>query len=218
MGTSPRNKKTGASPRGMTKDSAAGTGSKSWLWLLTGFLLGAGSIALWHMDTHSTQLHNVACALTGAPPENSSSASPGDEPAPHFDFYNLLPGQPAITSSSTQAQEHQHIIHSPPPADNSPGKIAMASSPPSSPHPVSSSSVYLLQCGSFATTAEADSRRAAIIMLGFSAEVHPVKIANNSARYRVMVGPIEEHQRSMTISHQLNEHKLACIVVKKPKP
>ncbi|NNM51472.1 MAG: hypothetical protein HKM02_04495 [Pseudomonadales bacterium] len=214
MGTAPRQKKTGASPRGTTKSAVTGSGSKSWLWLLTGFLLGAGSVALWFIDNHHAQPASIACGPTGLPSANSTLASQSHEPAPHFDFYNLLPGQPAVTSSSTQSYENQHVTHTPPPPpENSPQAGTVNSA---SPHnPPSTPSSYALQCGSFATLAEADSRRAAIIMLGFSAEVHPAKIANNQARYRVMVGPFVDHQKAAFAIHQLSRHGLASILVKK---
>lgn len=148
-----------------------------WLWLLLGLAFGLFGAFLWHLWDLRTEgkSRNAGIAeIAPATPEADDNKIPANAPAskasgtgeePRFDFYTLLPSQEVMAGKKPEV----------PTAANS-GTSAPASS-------------YVLQAGSFKSEAEADKRRASILMLGLPVKVQ--KVPGNEVWYRVLVGPFE---------------------------
>jgi cell division protein FtsN len=108
----------------------------------------------------------------------SSAQSPGsratatpkvdDPPKPRFDFYTLLP---------------QQTIE----VEVDPGEIAKTRAS-------KKTELYLLQAGSFKQRADADRRRAELLLLGLEPKIEETN-GDNGRWFRVYVGPFESRSR-----------------------
>ncbi len=149
-----------------------------WLWLLLGLAFGLFGAFLWHLwelreegkNKDSTGIAEIRAATPEDKMEKPLANTPssnahGKGEEPRFDFYTLLPNQEVMAGKKPDV----------PTAANS-GKTA----------PVQG---YILQAGSFKSEAEADKRRASILMLGLPVKVQ--KVPGSETWYRVLVGPFE---------------------------
>lgn len=168
----------GASRNSKPAARKSGGGVPGWLWLLLGLAFGLFAAFLWHLwelreegqKKDSAGIAEIAPATPDAKKEKAAANTPasaanGKGEEPRFDFYTLLPNQEAMAGKKPDV----------PTAANS-GSVA----------PVSS---YILQAGSFKSEAEADKRRASILMLGLPVKVQ--KVPGSETWYRVLVGPFE---------------------------
>lgn len=168
-----RNSKPAARNRG---------GVPGWLWLLLGLAFGLFGAFLWHLwelredgqKKEAAGIAEIAPATADAKKEKAASNTPasaanGKGEEPRFDFYTLLPNQEVMAGKKPNI----------PTAANS-GTPAAASS-------------YILQAGSFKSEAEADKRRASILMLGLPVKVQKAdgRSSGSETWYRVLVGPFE---------------------------
>lgn len=163
---SKRSTRKGAS---RNKGSTSRKGPPGWLWLLLGLLLAGFVAFLWHLRDLSQEGPRKPAAATSTPAAaDAAPAAAGAKAAdeePRFEFYTLLPNQEVMPGSK--------------PAPAQPEAKAGAAGPS-----------FLLQAGSFKSEAEADKRRAAILMLGMPVKV--VKVAKDGAPwFRVVVGPFQ---------------------------
>jgi cell division protein FtsN len=168
----------GASRNSRPAPRKSGGAVPGWLWLLLGLAAGIFVAFLWHLwelrkDGTDKTAEPTAISTPAATPEKSKPAShtpavaangAGDET--RFDFYTLLPNQEVMSGKKPETAT----------AANS-GKPAPASG-------------YILQAGSFKNEAEADKRRASILMLGLPVKVQ--KAPGSEAWYRVLVGPFAD--------------------------
>lgn len=151
------------------KGSAPRKGPPGWLWLVLGLLLGCFIAFLWHLWDLRQDAPRKPAVTTGAPAA-ADKAPPGPEARaadeePRFEFYTLLPNQEVMPGSK--------------PAPAQPEARPEADGPS-----------FLLQAGSFKSEAEADKRRAAILLLGMPVKV--VKVGKDGTPwYRVVVGPFQ---------------------------
>jgi cell division septation protein DedD len=147
------------------------------MWVVLGLLLGAFVVFLWHLWElrQDSAVRPATAASAGATAgEIGKAGATGDGGAPpggaeddskRFEFYTLLPNQEVMPGSK--------------PAPAQPEARPDAAGP-----------AFLLQAGSFRSEAEADKRRAAILMLGMPVKV--VKVGKDGEPwYRVVVGPFQ---------------------------
>lgn len=163
-----------------------------WLWLLLGLAFGIFVAFLWHLwelreDGQKKDTAGVAEIAPAANKEKaekektpanttaSSANAAGDET--RFDFYTLLPNQEVMSGKKPETAT----------AANS-GKPAPATG-------------YILQAGSFKSEAEADKRRASILMLGLPVKVQ--KAPGSEAWYRVLVGPFADKKAAQEARNTL---------------
>ena len=138
-----------------------------WVWLFTGVVLGLFINFLYHLAT--LQADKGATTASGTPAAEQQTASKDDEPV--FDFYAVLPQMEVIVPKSEQGDGKER-----PAADNETLQHR-------------NDEQYLLQAGSFRNAADADKRRAALILQGYDVHVQGVKLDSGDSWYRVMVGP-----------------------------
>lgn len=148
-----------------------GDGVPGWVWLLVGLAIGVFAAFLWHLQS-TLKERNAPAAVETAPappaparkaPANSAPAKvPGTGEEPRFDFYTLLPNQEVMPNSRPSTAD--------------------------APRPVTR---YLLQAGAFRQQAEADQRRAELLMLGMQVKIQPGTGKAGETLYRVVVGPFD---------------------------
>jgi cell division protein FtsN len=116
-----------------------------------------------------------------------------------FDFYTLLPEQqvrveprPATTQAKTSAAR------------------------PASPLPPADSALYLLQAGSFKKNADADRRRAELLLLGLDARVEEAK-GDNGRWFRVYVGPFQDRSKLAQARSLTAQQGIDTLLLKRPR-
>ncbi|HEX6591924.1 MAG TPA: SPOR domain-containing protein, partial [Moraxellaceae bacterium] len=166
-----------------------------------GLAVGVFAAFLWHLWELRKEAHaqakpeaaQVAPAATPKPadaPANSpASPANGKGEEPRFDFYTLLPNQEVI-----------------------PGKKPAATPPAAATKPAPGS--YTLQAGSFKSEAEADKRRASILMLGLPVKVQKVPVKPGETWFRVVVGPVEGKNAAQEARNTLRSSGIDTMVIK----
>jgi len=179
----------GASRNSKPAPRKSGGGVPGWLWLLLGLAVGIFVAFLWHLwelrkedmdKTAEPAAISTPAAMSekGKTPANTpASVANGKGEEPRFDFYTLLPNQEVMSGKKPETAT----------AANS-GKPAPATG-------------YILQAGSFKSEAEADKRRASILMLGLPVKVQ--KASGSEAWYRVLVGPFADKKTAQDARNAL---------------
>jgi cell division protein FtsN len=189
-----------ARQRAARASRAAKPASPPWLWFLSGVVTGTLCSFLVYLATLAPQplarVEGAAVAPAKAPGD-AKTAVPAEKP--QFDFYTILPESEVIVPE----RSHEDPAPEPGPATRAPAETAASGTPaagkaaataksePPKPKPaeVSEPPALLLQAGSFRAFADADRRRASIILLGFPARVETVNVRGGETWYRVQVGP-----------------------------
>ncbi|HVY65379.1 MAG TPA: SPOR domain-containing protein [Gammaproteobacteria bacterium] len=159
-----------------------------WVWMLFGLGLGLLVAIGVYLRTPRTPAAPAATATAAATPPAEKKPEPRERterqtaktttPSPppvtddkRFQFYDILP-------------QFEVVV----PRGDPRGGAA-----PPSPHsaPVQQPGRYLLQAGSFSTTAEADRMQATLALRGIESRVQQAMVDGN-AFYRVQIGPIED--------------------------
>lgn len=181
------------------KAPAARKGPPGWLWLAAGLLLGAFVAFLWHLWELRKDAARLPAAAATAPATGAGSAvAAGEAPADgkpateeqRFEFYTLLPNQEVM-----------------------PGSKPAPAQPEAKPDEAGPS--ILLQAGSFRSEAEADKRRAAILLLGMPVKVVKVGSKPDDTWYRVVVGPFKGKDAAASARTSLKGNGVDSVVMKR---
>lgn len=177
------------------KAPAARKGAPGWLWLVLGLLMGGCVAFLWHLwDLRKDGVHKPATTASAkaAPATSGEAAASGGKPAgqePRFEFYTLLPNQEVMPGSK--------------PAPAQPAAKPEEAGP-----------AFLLQAGSFKSEAEADKRRAAILLLGLPVKIVKVPARAGESWYRVVVGPFKGKDAASSARASLKGSGVESLVIK----
>lgn len=188
-------KKPASRRKGASRNAVgpARSGVPAPMWIILGLLLGAFVVFLWHLWERRQD-----SAPRPAPAASSSSrpagAAPGKPARPddskRFEFYTLLPNQEVM-----------------------PGAVPAPVPAPTAEKPAEAGPAVLLQAGSFRSEAEADRRRAAILLLGMPVKV--VKVGKDGeAWYRVVVGPFQGKAAADSARASLKGNGVDSLVIK----
>ncbi|MDF3030456.1 MAG: hypothetical protein K0R03_1014 [Moraxellaceae bacterium] len=187
-------KKKGASRN--TRPAAGRKGVPGWLWLALGLAMGVFAAFLWHLWDLRQQSGRpgAARATASASQENIPAPRPDDKPKkdeePRFEFYTLLPSQEVIPGKPKPADPAL------PPAGKA-GELA-----------------FMLQAGSFKSEAEADKRRASILMLGMPVKIVRIPGKAGETWYRVVVGPFAGKAAAQTARDNLRSNGVESLIIK----
>jgi len=131
--------------------------------------------------------------------DSAASAQPGDKhtgaPAPQYDFYRMLPNFKVPVP-----HDDEHPSHVPPPAARQAARPAVSG--PS----------YLLQVGSYRSSAEADQIRARLARAGISAQVQHV-VEGSRTLNRVRIGPLSDAELAK-VREQLRTVNMHALVIR----
>lgn len=179
----------------------SGHRTPGWVWLLTGIsvcLLVALGIYLYNRN-HEAQLAKQAAALNkpatpkqvNNKPASGVNGSKAKEEEPRFDFYTLLPKQEVVIPESEIREEQQRLEAK----DNV---------------------IYTLQAGSFRSSADADTLKARLAMLGV--ESHIVTATNeDGTKHKVRIGPLNNSREMNRIRNRLNSNNISTMVLREQK-
>jgi cell division protein FtsN len=125
----------------------------------------------------------------------SAATSAGAQPQ-QYDFYRMLPRFKVPVSHD---DEHATHVVPPPPVTGTE-------------HPASSGPSYVLQIGSYRSTAEADEVRARLARAGISAQVQRI-VEGSSAWNRVRIGPLSDPELAR-VREQLRTANVHALVIR----
>jgi cell division protein FtsN len=158
--------------------------------------MGVFAAFLWHLWDLRQQSGRpgAARATASASQENIPAPRPDDKPKkdeePRFEFYTLLPSQEVIPGKPKPADPAL------PPAGKA-GELA-----------------FMLQAGSFKSEAEADKRRASILMLGMPVKIVRIPGKAGETWYRVVVGPFAGKAAAQTARDNLRSNGVESLIIK----
>ncbi|WP_456414177.1 SPOR domain-containing protein [Thiolapillus sp.] len=175
-----------------------------WIWLLTGFVLGALTVGLVCLEyAPAPARDNWIGARPPVPAEVSRrqeqvSPEPARIKPPRFDFYNLLPDQEVLVPD----EEIERQVRQTPPAPprQEPQQRPQEPSPPAA--TATSGKRYMVQVSSFRNSREAQALKAKLGLLGLRARVNKANI-KGSTWYRVQLGPYGSAAAMQDIRKQL---------------
>lgn len=192
--------KSPARKKGASRNTRASSrkGVPGWTWLLLGLAIGVFTAFLWHL-WEIRKDPRPATATSAEPAEGSEGKARKDRktatagrPSPEetrFEFYTLLPSQEVM-----------------------PGKGSSTSQTPAK--SAGQEPAYVLQAGSFKNEAEADKRRASILMLGLPVKIVKVPVKPGETWYRVVVGPFAGKAAAQTARSNLRSNGVDSLVLK----
>jgi cell division protein FtsN len=217
-------------PRLTTRDykrSSRGTGAAKLKEFGLGVLVGAvlASAAFLIAEAHA---HHRAAASSrmgaGADPQSKAPHAPApddtssDAPDPPNPTGAASPPQSAATSAGTQAQQYDFYRMLPRfkvPVSHDDEHAAPAGPPPEATAPertAGSGPSYVLQIGSYRSTAEADEVRARLARAGISAQVQRI-VAGSSTWNRVRIGPLSDTELTR-VREQLRTANVHALVIR----
>lgn len=151
---------------------------------------------------------DAAPVVATAKPATTAEKKADEKPvttSTKFDFFTLLPEREVIVPDEASAAKAV--------ASNKP-----ATTKPQSPKPaLPAGEKYILQAGSFRQSADADRRRAQILLLGLDAKVEAVE-ANGDRWHRVYVGPFISHNTLSDARAKLIDESIDTLVVRQKAP
>ena len=146
-------------------------------------------------DDASSNRSDAAGASDSAPSAQSVSTHTG-APAPHYDFYRMLP-----SFKVPVPHDDEHPSHAPPPAP-----VRQAA------RPASGGPAYLLQVGSYRSSSEADQVRARLARAGISAQVQHI-VDGSRTLNRVRIGPLSDAELAK-VRDQLRTVNMHALVIR----
>ncbi len=158
-----------------------------WVWYFSGLMTGLLASLLLYLVTLPPE--------PGSPASEHSGTSPAGEaepPKPRFDFYTMLPEQ---------------RIDVPP----DPAEVVSADKP------AGKREAYLLQAGSFRQKADADRRRAELLLLGLSPRIEEAN-GDNGRWFRVFLGPFESHAAMKSAQSLTASGDIDTLLLKRASP
>lgn len=227
-------KRQGAS-RNTGKSQPARSSAPRWLWTVLGLLLGlfvAFLVHLWSLrkpaeppvpvttitEPQATP-EKPARGKTDKPRDSAArqtgnSAPPAEEP--RFDFYTLLPNQEVLPDKNTstaaaQAAERARQQAARAQAQAEKEKTQKPGQPEA---PAGNTTAYFLQAGSFKSQAEADKRRASILLLGLPVKIQTAPADGDTLWYRVVAGPFKGQEATQTARAALRANGIDSLPLK----
>ena len=184
------------------RPSGNGGGGKQvpwWIWFLGGLFCGLGLSALVLMKQWAPQLRGgEAQVVKPAAPADAPAANPDK---PKYDFYSVLPEMEVVVPDA----EVKSAAATPPAAD------AQAAT--------NATQRYMLQAGSFRTSADADALKARLTLMGVGATVSVQEVNVNGTEYfRVRIGPFADLHGVDAAKRSLEGNGINAIALRENAP
>jgi len=167
-----------------------------WIWFLGGLFAGLGLSALVLMKEWAPQLRAPE-AVVAKPAASATSTTPPEE-KPKYDFYSVLPEMEVVVPDA---------------------EVKSAAAAPSPAAPVAptanAAQRYVLQAGSFRSTADADALKAKLTLMGVGAPVSVLGVNINGTEYfRVRVGPYVDLREVDSAKRKLESNGISAIALR----
>jgi cell division protein FtsN len=177
-----------------TRRRAAGSGFTGWIGLTIGLTLGvalAAGVHLYHTGGFKPLDDTDRRSQTGSHGDDEVAAADDEPKRPRFDFYRMLPNYEVVIPEEdiavTPAKEEAEIT-----VDGT----------------------YVLQAGSFRTSADADRLRAQLALLGVESRVQTVTIDDTDTWHRVRIGPMRDLEMLNTVRQRLADNEIEALVIR----
>ena len=142
-----------------------------WVWLFTGVVAGLFIAFLYHL---AELRFNPDRPLAAKPEKPATESKPTPDSSPRFDFYAVLPKMEVIVPKGDDVETSNGNTNTKPQENRN-----------------HAGEQYLLQAGSFRAAADADRRRAELILQGYNVNVQAVELSSGDTWHRVMIGPFD---------------------------
>ena len=163
-----------------------------------------------------------------------SSGTPTDHPSssPTFDFYDILEhgeevveetlasgreaaGKPAAAETATGAPATGAVPETGASAasGSAASRVPDTEPQPTTPSPVDTPGMYVLQMGAFIRQTEAESLKARLALVGMTARIQPVMV-DRQTYYRVRIGPTDDLAQLNADRARLQQHRFDSILLK----
>lgn len=180
------------------------SGLPAWIWLGIGLLAGVALASFVFLNGYAPTLRDPDGP---SPQSNAQPAPPGEQGIAakadddeSYDFYTVLPEmEVVIPDDKLSAQADQ--------------ESSQSSQPDSGAQAAADQASYVLQAGSFSDPAEADSLKARLTLLGFSAHVEAVTI-NGETWNRVRLGPYDSASALEAAKQKLGAQGINALALK----
>lgn len=175
-------------------------GTPSWLWLLSGILIGLGlAYYLWSKgyipqpSVSSAATEGSTGQISPADVEEVAPATkePGKSP---YDFFTVLPEMEVVVPEQELSRK------------SSPEKTPAAQAQ-------ADSGSYLLQVGSFRDKSDAEQFKARLALLGIIAKTQTVTV-NDATWHRVRIGPVNGARQADEMRTKLSANGIESLVMK----
>lgn len=203
-----------ASKRGNGRQAVRnGNGASGWILFGSGVVVGAVLCAIVVLGGYAPSLRRHDQPQPNPQATAPQASAPGiadqaakDASKPTFDFYSVLPEKEVVIPDaqlSAQAKAEQQKS----------ATVNNANSTGGSSPSGATSNGYLLQVGSFPSSADADSMKAKLALQGFTANVQPVNI-NGQTWHRVRLGPFASATDLESAKQRLSSAGIHAIALK----
>lgn len=194
-------KRRTASRRSGAKKKGSG-GIPAWFWLLGGILIGLGTALALMFKGYLPELKqhlpsvDEPSAKSSEPALVAEDQEVADKPKkPRYDFFTLLPEMEVVVPEQELSRK--------------------ADSPESSSDatPSEQGDSYILQVGSFRSSADAEQMKASLALLGTVARVQTVTV-DNQTWHRVRIGPFAGARKADEMRRMLSDNQIDTLVMK----
>ncbi len=163
--------------------------------MITGLAAGFFVAFLFQLSPEAVDVREVA----GYP----QTVEKNNDPSPVFDFYTLLPESEIMLSEAGNQQASS--------PKQSPAREGQRSQTQVK---EGSSSLYLLQAGSFRSLKDADRLRAQLLLWGLSPRIEKVSVGSGESWHRVQLGPFDDKNTLNGAQKVLAEHNVDSLLLK----
>jgi cell division protein FtsN len=174
-------------------------GIPAWFWLLGGILIGLGTAVVLMLKGYLPELKQHMPSADDKSRGASESAlieehdSKAAQPKkPRYDFFTVLPEMEVIVPEQELSRKAE------PTAATTSGGVQDS---------------YILQVGSFRSTADAEQMKAKLALLGSMATVQTVTV-NGKTWHRVRIGPFEGARKADEMRRMLTDNQIDTLVMK----
>lgn len=169
-----------------------------WVWMLAGLLVGlfiaflvylqqiGGTDAL-KQRIASAPSKKIVATDARAVKKTPPTAPPKKKEGINFDFYNILPELEVVIPDEELKQDSGSVQEK---------------------------ATYYLQVGSFKNDAEAEARKAELLLLNFSPSVQNVTIDGSQTWHRVRIGPFTDRRKVDQARRRLQDNGIDFIMLK----
>lgn len=175
-----------------------GGGTPSWMWLMSGVLVGLGlAYYLWskgYIPQPEVDSSGSGEATQNAPGDADEVAPITGEPKKSpYDFFTVLPEMEVVVPEQELSEKSKPQATTPQaPADNS---------------------SYMLQVGSFRQSQDAEQMKARLALQGITAGIQTVTV-NDATWHRVRVGPVSGARQAEDMRNKLSSAGIDSLVMK----
>ncbi|MBK6583272.1 MAG: SPOR domain-containing protein [Gammaproteobacteria bacterium] len=165
------------------------------MWLVSGIVIGALVSFLVYLATLAPHPQRDPDPIGGAPTVKAAPKPPVPAEKPQFEYYTLLSESEIIVGDRQGGAAQEDVAKAP--------------------EREKKNSSLLLQAGSFRQIADADRRRAEILLLGLPARVETVTVNGGETWHRVHVGPFRSAEDLGKARRTLLEHRIDTLEISK---